>query len=85
MKFNNNFKIANFEISNTSKPLVIAEISANHDGSIDKAKDLILAAKNSGADGVKLQTYTPDTMTIDCKSDDFSMSGGLWDGYNLYE
>jgi pseudaminic acid synthase len=85
MKFNNNFKIANFEISNTSKPLVIAEISANHDGSIDKAKDLILAAKNSGADGVKLQTYTPDTMTIDCKSDDFSISGGLWDGYNLYE
>jgi pseudaminic acid synthase len=85
MTFNKNFKIANFEVSTTSKPLVIAEISANHNGSIDKAKQLIQAAKDAGADGVKLQTYTPDTMTIDSKGKDFSISGGLWDGYSLYD
>ncbi len=85
MTFNKNFNIGQFEISSTSKPLVIAEISANHNGSIEKAKDLIQAAKDSGADGVKLQTYTPDTMTIDSQGDDFAISGGLWDGYNLYD
>ena len=85
MTFNKNFKIANFEVSTTSKPLVIAEISANHNGSIDKAKHLIQAAKDAGADGVKLQTYTPDTMTIESKGKDFSISGGLWDGYSLYD
>ena len=85
MNFSTNFNIANFEVSKDSKPLVIAEISANHNGSIENAMSLILAAKESGADGVKLQTYTPDTMTIESNKDDFSIKGGLWDGYTLYE
>ena len=85
MSFSNNFNISNFNISQNSRPLVIAEISANHNGSIENARSLILAAKESGADGIKLQTYTPDTMTIQSDRKDFSINGGLWDGYTLYE
>jgi len=70
---------------NLKKPYVIAEISGNHNGSIDKAKLLIKLAKENGADCVKLQTYSPDTMTIKCDKDDFMIKGGLWDGYNLWE
>jgi len=66
-------------------PYVIAELSANHNGDIQRAFDSILAAKTSGADAVKIQTYTPDTMTIDCDDSDFQIKGGLWDGYSLYE
>lgn len=84
-KFNTNLKIANFEINQTSKPFVVAEISANHNGDIEKAKELIFAAKEAGADAVKIQTYTPDTMTLDHQADDFKIVGGLWDGYTLYE
>lgn len=85
MNFSTSFNIADFNVNVDSKPIVIAEISANHNGSIEMAKSLILAAKESGADGVKLQTYTPDTMTIDLRNNDFLINGGLWDGYTLYE
>jgi pseudaminic acid synthase len=66
-------------------PIVVAEISANHNGSLDRALKTITAAKRCGADAVKIQTYTADTMTIDCDLPDFMIKGGLWDGYKLYD
>lgn len=64
---------------------VIAEMSANHGQDFDQAVDLVKAAKACGADAVKLQTYTPDTLTIDCDSKCFRIQGTLWDGRNLYD
>lgn len=65
---------------------VVAELSANHRQDYDQAVDLIKAAKEAGADAVKLQTYTPDTITIDCDSELFRIGGGtVWDGRNLYD
>ena len=72
-------------ISAQSVPYIIAEISANHNGSIKTALEAILAAKKAGVDAVKIQSYTPDTMTIKSTGPDFMISGGLWDGYSLYE
>ena len=66
-------------------PYVIAEMSANHNGHIETAFKIIEAAKQSGADAVKLQTYRPDTITLNCDSDDFRIHGGLWDGRTLYD
>lgn len=66
-------------------PYVIAELSANHGGSIDRAKESIQAAKNAGASAVKIQSYTADTMTINSDKEDFQISEGLWKGYSLYE
>ena len=63
---------------------VIAEMSANHAGSIERAKEIIHAAKECGADCIKLQTYTPDTITIDCDNKYFQISDGIWQGENLY-
>ena len=63
------------------KPFFVAEISANHNGSFSRAKKLILLAKNSGADAVKLQTYTADTMTLRSKKRYFKIKGGLWNKY----
>ena len=79
------FKICGREISNQHKPYMIAEMSANHNGSIERAKETIKAAKLSGADAVKMQSYTADTMTIDCKKDHFQIKEGLWKGYSLYK
>ena len=63
---------------------IIAEMSANHAGSIGRAKEIIYAAKEAGADCIKIQTYTPDTITIDCNNKYFSIKDGLWKGENLY-
>ena len=63
---------------------IIAEMSANHAGSMERALDLIHVAKESGADCVKIQTYTPDTMTIDCGNEYFHIGKGTWEGENLY-
>lgn len=67
-----------------TKTFIIAEVSANHNGSIEMAKKTMLAAKEAGVDAVKIQTYTADTITLDCDKEDFQIHGGLWDGYSLY-
>ena len=66
-------------------PYVIAEMSANHNGSIENAYRIINEAKKSGASAVKIQTYRPDTITLDCNTEEFKVFGGLWDGRTLYE
>lgn len=63
---------------------IIAEMSANHAGSMERAKEIIHAAKEAGADCIKIQTYTPDTLTIDCDKSYFQIGGGTWSGENLY-
>ena len=63
---------------------IIAEMSANHAGSMERALDLIHAAKDAAADCVKIQTYTADTMTIDCHNEYFQIEKGTWEGENLY-
>ena len=68
-----------------TSPFIIAELSANHNGSLDRALRSITVAKNCGADAVKIQTYTADTMTIECDLPDFVIKGGLWNGYKLYD
>jgi pseudaminic acid synthase len=72
-------------IGENRPPYIIAELSANHNGVLQKALDTISMAKKHGADAIKLQTYSADTMTIDCADEDFIIKGGLWDGYQLYE
>ncbi len=77
--------IDNIQIENNSPVLIIAELSANHNGSIDIAIETIKAAKRAGADAIKLQTYTADTMTIDSDRDDFIIKGTIWEGRKLYD
>ena len=67
------------------RTLIVAELSANHGGSLERALETIHAAARAGADAIKLQTYTPDTMTIDCDSPLFTVRGGPWDGRTLYD
>ncbi len=78
-------KIGKFDLD-TDGTFIIAEMSANHNGDLQTALDTIKAAKECGANAIKLQTYTADTITLNSKEDDFMIDGGtLWDGQNLYE
>lgn len=78
-------KIGNFDL-NKDGVFIIAELSANHNGSLQTAFDTIKAAKDCGANAIKLQTYRADTLTLKCKKKDFMIDGGtLWDGKSLYE
>jgi pseudaminic acid synthase len=78
--------IGEFIINKDSKTFIIAELSANHNGSLKNALDTIRAAKRAGADAIKLQTYTADTITIDVKNKDFLLSQGtIWDGIYLHQ
>lgn len=74
-----------FEEMFNDRVFIIAELSANHRQDLEIAKDTLYAMKESGADAVKLQTYTPDTITIDCNNDYFTIKEGLWAGKTLYE
>lgn len=79
-------KIGNKTIGGDSAVFIIAELSANHNGSLETAIETIKAAKRAGADAIKFQTYTADTITIDAKTDDFKLSQGtIWDGKYLYD
>jgi pseudaminic acid synthase len=77
--------IAGRAIGAAHAPYVIAEMSANHNGQIENAFRIIEVAHQCGADAVKMQTYTPDTITLDCDSPEFQIQGGLWDGRTLYD
>lgn len=72
-------------IAQDETPFIIAEISANHNGKLENAFKLIEVAKGAGANAVKLQTYRPDTITLDCDTEAFRIHGGLWDGKTLYQ
>lgn len=76
--------IGNRLICENSHVYIIAEMSANHLMDFERAKRIIYELKDSGVDAVKLQTYTPDTITIDCDNEEFRIHGGLWDGETLY-
>jgi pseudaminic acid synthase len=79
-------KISSRLIGGKNPCFIIAELSANHNGNLDVAIESIRAAKKAGADAIKLQTYTPDTLTINCDNQYFKIDGGtLWDGKTLYE
>lgn len=81
----NFIEIAGRKIGPDHEPYVICELSGNHNGRLDRALALVDAAAATGADAIKIQTYTPDTMTIDHDGSGFRISGGLWDGRTLYD
>ena len=78
-------EIAGRRIGADYEPYVICELSGNHNGSLERALELLDAAAATGADAIKIQSYTPDTITIDHDSADFRIEGGLWDGRTLYD
>ena len=84
-KKNPYFEINNIKIGKDYPPYLIAEMSANHNGSIEEAFKIISAAKANGADAIKLQTYKPDTITLDVKNDEFILEEGLWEGRSLFD
>lgn len=77
--------IDNRKIGSDFSPYIIAEMSANHNGDISRAFEILEMAKRCGADAVKIQTYTQDTLTIDCDKPEFKVEGGLWSGRTLYD
>ena len=81
----NSISIDGRRIASDEPPYVIAELSANHNGRLETALRIIEEAKRAGADAVKLQTYRPETITLDSNSEEFQIHGGLWDGRTLYE
>lgn len=78
-------QIGKRKIGGEAPVYIIAEMSANHAGSLERAKEIIHAAKDVGADCIKIQTYTPDTLTIDCDNEYFNIANGTWAGENLYQ
>lgn len=84
-KLQDKFQIAGYSISRHSSPFIIVELSGNHGGKLDDALKLLDEAAATGADAIKIQTYTADTITLDCDSDEFILKGGLWDGRKLYD
>ena len=82
--FKQEILIDGIKIGPGHKPYIVAELSANHNGDLDIALQTIERAKACGADAIKLQTYSADTMTIDCEKDDFQITDGPWAGNNLY-
>ncbi|MEX1199306.1 MAG: pseudaminic acid synthase [Methylophaga sp.] len=85
MKKSHSINIAGRNIGNAYLPYVIAEMSANHNGNINNAFKIIEMAKKAGADAIKMQTYTPDTLTLDSDLPDFQLTDGLWAGRSLYQ
>lgn len=80
------FKLGNREVGGGAPVFIIAEMSANHLGEYEKAEAIVRAAAEAGADAIKLQTYTADTMTLNCRRPEFLIdSGTVWDGKNLYD
>lgn len=79
------YKIGDFVINNDSPVFIIAELSANHNGHIETAIETIRAAKRAGADAIKLQTYTADTITLKSQKEDFKIHGTIWDGKYLHD
>lgn len=77
------FQINDQEIASSCPAYIIAELSANHNQDFDQAVKIIETAKQAGADAVKLQTYTPDTLTIDCNNEYFKIKDTIWAGKNL--
>ncbi len=82
---NDYIEIDGTKIGKKFPPYIIAELSANHNGDINRAYKIMEAAKKAGANAIKLQSYTQDTITMDCASEEFMIRGGLWDGRSLYE
>ena len=82
---NQTISIANRKIGLDYPPYIIAELSANHNGCMETALKIIEQAKICGADAVKLQTYTADTITLNSQNEEFMIRGGLWDGQSLYD
>ena len=74
-----------YEKINSDQVYIIAEMSANHGGSLENALEIVRQAAKAGADCLKIQTYTADSLTIDCDNEYFKIKGGLWDGYKLYD